>query len=105
MLEGYAKRIEDRRGRRYSTSRLVERHFPSQFDNKAHKPNCTVCPIIPNKCSKKDKSHCKRKQTTFFSDDCPGKPSLCIIQYFRIYHTVKRYGQLYTCDNSEKNNN
>ena len=88
MLEGYAKRIEDRRGRRYSTahlsSRLVERHFPSQFDNKAHKPNCTVCSIMPNKCSKKDKSHCKRKQTTFFSDDCSGKPPLCIIPCFCI---------------------
>ena len=108
MLEEYVKRIGDRRGHRYSTAHLslfmVERHFPFQFD-------CTVCFIMPNKCNKKGKGSCKRKglglelkKTTFFCDDCPGKQPLRIIPCFRIYHTVKRYRQLCTSDNSKKNN-
>ena len=85
MLEGYAKRLEDRRGHRYSTAHFSSRLVDTlQFDNKAHKSNCTDCFIMPTKCRKKGKNHCKRKQTIFFSDDCPGKPPLCIMPCFRM---------------------
>ena len=101
MLENYNRSTNTRiRGHRMSTPtalRLKERHFPSQFENKSHKPNCAVCSILPSQCKKKGKGECKQKQSTYFCSDCPGEPPLCIVDCFKVYHTQKNYKKYCKC--------
>lgn len=99
LLEGYKGSKTQRRGR-YSNpmeSRLTERHFPAQYVDKNHKPQCIVCSILPKNCLKKGKGECKRKQTTYFCDQCVEKPPLCIIPCFETYHTFKVYKKRCQC--------
>ena len=99
ILENYNRSTNVRR-HRMSTPialRLKERHFPSQFEDKSHKPNCIVCSILPSQCKKEGKGYCKRKQTTFICSDCPGEPPLCVVGCFKVYHTRKNYKKYCEC--------
>ena len=109
LLEGHSRTPpEVRRGKQSTTlnlplvNRLHERHFPMAFTNLngKHRPECVVCSI--RKCKKGKKGPCKRHQTTFYCDDCQGKPAMCVQNVngqncFRIYHTLKSYRDKCDC--------
>ena len=100
MLEGFSRGRRKLRGKRHlepTTSRLVERHFPSHYNDKKKQPNCSVCSISPSHCSKKGKGSCKRKQTTYYCGKCPGEPPLCVVPCFEIYHSKKIYKKVCKC--------
>lgn len=103
LIVNYKKlSIHKRAGRKISTGnagidRLCGRHFPTQFEDKSHKPNCVVCSIMPSSCKKKGKGICKRKQTTFYCPDCCDNPPLCVTPCFRIYHTKQVYKKKCQC--------
>lgn len=101
LVSDYKKlSIHKRKGRKISIAsneRLVGRHFPTQFEDKTHKPNCVVCSIMPSSCKKKGKGGCKRKQTTFYCPDCWDTPPLCVTPCFRIYHTQTVYRKMCQC--------
>lgn len=102
LVCGYKKlSTHKRKGRRISIAsneRLVGRHFPTQFTDKSHKPNCVVCSIMPSSCKKKGKGACKRKQTTFYCSDCSENPALCVTPCFRTYHTQTNYKSTCQCE-------
>ena len=98
LVKGLSRRTKIRSlGSNPTNSRLTERHFPSQISDKGKKPNCVVCSILPSKCKSKGKGECKRKQTTYFCDDCLENPTLCIIPCYKIYHTQVRYRKVCKC--------
>lgn len=101
LLEGYSERVQAKtRGHRVCANldlRLAERHFPGQFEDKNHRPKCTVCSILPSQCVAKGKKNCRRKQTMYFCKDCPGKPPLCVIPCFEIFHKKKKYRKTCNC--------
>ena len=100
LLEGYSlkKRRSFLSGNIPVNTRLTERHFIGKYENKASRPNCSVCSILPSHCAKKGKGTCKRTQTSFFCKDCPNKPPLCITPCFEVYHTVKNYKKQCNCE-------
>ena len=51
-------------------------HFPAQFEDKKHRPNCKVCSLV--------KVHA---QTRFYCPVC--NVALCVSTCFRIYHTAE----------------
>ena len=62
LLQGYERKRSSKVGRPFTTpleTRLTERHFPGQFADKSHKPNCIVCTVLPSACTKKGKGQCK----------------------------------------------
>lgn len=105
VIDGLTENCSRRslRGKRQSrsagstTDRLIGRHFPEQFEDKKHKPNCIVCSVMPSQCKKKGKGLCKRRQTTWFCPDCPHHPPLCISDCFKVYHTQKNYRKICKC--------
>ena len=96
LLDGYeqrslAKKKSNRLSNTTMRTRLVARHFVSQFEDKKHRPNCAVCCILPKDCKLKGKGSCKRRQTSYFCKKCPGEPPMCNTPCFEIYHTKKDY--------------
>ena len=51
-------------------------HFPAQFEDKKHRPNCKVCSLVK-----------VRAQTRFYCPVC--NVALCVSTCFRIYHTAE----------------
>ena len=99
LLQNYVPKVQKRNKVDVlsSSRRLKERHFIGQYDDKKYHPNCTVCSISPNQCSKKGKKDCKRRQTSFYCQQCPNNPPLCVIPCFQIFHTVKNYKKKCHC--------
>jgi hypothetical protein len=55
LVAGFERRIAKKRGCKISTPldvRLAGRHFPAQYEDKKHKPNCSVCSIMRANCTK-----------------------------------------------------
>ena len=101
LLDGYSRNIIIRgRGRKRTLpleNRLSERHFVSKYDNEKHRPDCVVCSIRSQLCSKKGKgdSTCKRVQTRYHCAVC--EVPLCVLKCFEAYHTVKRFRKERVC--------
>lgn len=81
LLEGWNISDQTKRGRPsllVKPGRLTERHFISQYSDKKHRPDCTVC-------SDRKTPGWKRVQTGYYCSSCdlPMCPALC----FRLFHT------------------
>ena len=62
LLQGYSlkKRRSSLSGNISVSTRLTGRHFIGKYENKASRPNWSVCSILPSHCAKKGKGTCKR---------------------------------------------
>ena len=60
--------------------RLTGRHFPAQYNNPKHRPECVVCSDRMNK---------SRVQTKFYCRNC--EKAMCPTDCFMLYHTQKDF--------------
>jgi len=80
LLDGW-EMCSSKKGRPSVTEkpdRLTGRHFPAQYTDPKHRPECVVC---------SDRTIKKRVQTRFYCRNC-GKP-MCATDCFMLYHTQK----------------
>ncbi|XP_071489198.1 piggyBac transposable element-derived protein 4-like [Diadema antillarum] len=61
-------------------ARLTERHFPAEFEDRQHRPDCYVC---------SDRRRGRRRQTRTYCRQCG--LAMCCIPCFEIYHTRKDF--------------
>ncbi|XP_071490416.1 piggyBac transposable element-derived protein 4-like [Diadema antillarum] len=61
-------------------ARLIERHFPAEFEDRQHRPDCYVC---------SDRRRGRRRQTRTYCRQCG--LAMCCIPCFEIYHTRKDF--------------
>ena len=102
LLSGHAKRTV-KRGRRSRKSVSVQKNMPEgqhylRHHEEGHRPNCVVCSIMPAQWKKKGKGECKRKQTRYYCNVCPEKPSMCVVPCFENYHVNLRFREVCECE-------
>ena len=92
-----------KRGRRSRKSVSVQKNMPEgqhylRHHEEGHRPNCVVCSIMPAQWKKKGKGECKRKQTRYYCNVCPEKPSMCVVPCFENYHVNLRFRKVCECE-------
>ena len=92
LLSGFSRETPKRAGRKPTcelANRRIERHYPSEFEDKNHRPNCSVCSILPEKCKLNGNGKCKRMQVSTYCRFCPNSPPMCPTVCFERFHEVE----------------